>query len=447
MLYLKRKIDDFLASWKRRDHLPLLVKGARQVGKTESILHFAKSSYASYVYINFVEQPKYKTIVSNGYDAESVVREISNLDGKHKFIPRDTLIIFDEIQEFPDIATTLKFFKIDGRFDVIASGSLLGVHYKKITSISVGYQEDYSMWSMDFEEYLWARGRDSAFTDMILDRMVSLSPFSEAELLACNGLFREYCILGGMPNVVSLFVEQGHYQGTVERQRQIMRYYRADIRKYCEGLDQAKVVEVYDAVPRLLAKDNKKFQYSAVRHGAKSRDYAGCIQWLEDAGLIARAYRMTFPELPIRGNLETSMFKVYCPDTGLLLASLDDETIDDFKTNRNINTYNGGIAENVVAEAFLKAGKTLCYFKKGDSTLEMDFFLRNATCLVPVEVKASNERSKSLATLVKSPHYRDVSFGVKLIRGNIGMTGGIVTFPHFCAFLLPRFLEKRRATC
>ena len=441
MSYLKRKIDDFLVAWKGRDHLPLLVKGARQVGKTESIRHFGVKSYSSCVYINFVEQPKYKTIVSGGYDADGVIREISNLDGRHRFIPGDTLIVFDEIQEFPDIATTLKFFKLDGRYDVIASGSLLGVHYRKITSLSVGYQEDYDMQSMDFEEYLWARGRED-FTEMIYRRMALQSPFSAAELLACGELFREYCILGGMPGVVGLFIEQGHYQGTVERQRQIVRYYRADIRKYCDGLDQTKVVEVYDAVPRLLARDNKKFQYAAIRRGAKSRDYAGCVQWLEDAGIVSRAYRMTFPELPIKGNLEPGMFKVYCPDTGLLLSALDDETVTDFKANRNIGTYNGGLAENIVAEAFLKAGKSLCYFKKDDSTLEMDFFLRTASCLVPVEVKASNDRAKSLSTLIGSAHYPDISFGVKLIDGNVGKAGGIYTFPHFCAFLLPRFLKS-----
>lgn len=443
MLYLRRKIDDFLLEWKKRDHLPLLVKGARQIGKTESVRRFGASAYASCVYLNFVEQPKYKSIVSAGYDAESVVREISNLDSRHRFVPGDTLIVFDEIQEFPDVATTLKFFKIDGRFDVVASGSLLGVQYMKVTSLSVGYQEDYDMHSMDFEEYLWARGRGEDFVGMILERMVSRQPFSEAELEACGGLFREYCILGGMPDIVRLFVEQGHYQGVVERQRQITRYYRADIRKYCESLDQAKVAEVYDAVPRLLARDNKKFQYGAVRKGARARDYAGCVQWLEDAGLAARAYRMLFPELPIKGNLDETRYKVYFPDTGLLLASLDDEAAEDFKARRNMNTYNGGLAENIVAEALLKAGKTLCYYKKEDSSLEMDFFLRTADSLVPVEVKASNGRSKSLATLIASPHYRDISFGVKLVDGNTGENGGIITFPHFCAFLLPRFLAEQ----
>lgn len=441
MMYLKRKIDKFLVEWKARDHLPLLVKGARQVGKTESIRHFGESAYSSYVYINFVEQPKFKTILFGGYDAESIVREISNLNGNFRFLPGDTLIVFDEIQEFPDIATSLKFFKIDGRYDVIASGSLLGVHYKKITSLSVGYQEDYELWSMDFEEYLWARGRGDDFIQMIYGRMVTNTPFSDAELMACDDLFREYCILGGMPDVIRLFVEQGNFQGTVARQRQIVRYYRADIRKYCDGLDQAKVAEVYDAVPRLLARDNKKFQYAAVRRGAKSRDYAGCIQWLEDAGIVARAYRMSFPELPIKGNLESSMFKVYYADTGLLLASLDDEIATDFKANRNIGTYNGGIAENIVAEAILKAGKPICYFKKDDSTLEMDFFLRTADKLVPVEVKTSNERSKSLSALIGSSHYPAISFGVKLIRGNVGYSGGVYTFPHFCAFLLPKFLS------
>lgn len=441
MNYLKRKIDAFLLDWKSRNHLPLLVKGARQVGKTESILHFGKKNYSSLVYVNFVEKPKFKTILSGGYDAEGVVREMSNLDASFRFISGETLIVFDEIQEFPDIATSLKFFKLDGRFDVIASGSLLGVHYKKIASLAVGYQEDFEMRSMDFEEFLWARGRGPQFTDMIFGRMRELSPFSDSELLACREHFREYCILGGMPGVVSLFAEQGNYQDTVERQRFILSYYRADIRKYCEGLDQARVVETYDAVPAILGRENRKFQYAAVRRGARARDYAGCVQWLEDAGLVARAFNMRFPELPIKGNLDTSAFKAYMPDTGLLLASLDEETADDFKANRNFHTYGGGLAENMAAEAILKADKPLCYYKKENATLEMDFFLRTAGNLVPVEVKATNGRSKSLSTLVNGEHYPDIAFGVKLTGGNVGFENSIYTFPHFCAFLIPRFLS------
>lgn len=441
MTYLKRKADTFLLEWKKRNHLPLLVKGARQVGKTETIKRFGEENYESFVYVNFVEQPKFKTIIGSGYDAENVVREMSNLNAKFRFIPHRTLIVFDEIQEFPDIATTLKFFKIDGRYDVIISGSLLGVHYKRIASFSVGYQEDFEMHSMDFEEFLWARCRDVGFTEMIYSRMKEQIPFSDSELLACDEHFREYCILGGMPGVVSLFVEQGNYQGTLARQRWIQNFYRSDIRKYCEGLDQTRVAEVYDAIPRMLARENKKFQYAAVRHGAKSRDYAGCISWLEDAGLVVRAYNMVFPELPVKGNMDSAAYKVYVPDTGLLLSSLDDETVLDFKMNRNIHTYKGGLAENIVAEAFYKAGKPLCYYKKENSTLEMDFFLRTSDRLVPVEVKATNGRAKSLATLTGSGHYEDIRFGVKLIRGNIGGTDNVRTFPHFCAFLLPRLLS------
>lgn len=445
MTYLKRKIDAFLRDWKSRDHLPLLVKGARQVGKTESIKWFGKANYESFVYVNFVESPKFKTITGNGYDAENIVREMTNLDDRLRFVPHRTLIVFDEIQEFPDIATSLKFFKIDGRYDVIISGSLLGVHYRKIASLSVGYQEDYEMQSMDFEEFLWARGRDCGFVEMVYSRMKLRTPFSDAELVACNDCFREYCILGGMPGVVRLFVEQGNYQGTLARQRWIREYYRADIRKYCEGLDQTRVAEVYDAVPGMLARENKKFRYAEVRRGAKSRDYAGCIAWLEDAGLIVRSHCMLFPELPIKGNLDSAAYKVYIPDTGLLLSSLDDETVLDFKMNRNMNTYKGGLAENIVAEAFSKAGKPLCYYKKGNSTLEMDFFLRTADRLVPIEVKATNGRAKSLSTLIGSDHYGDIDFGVKLTGGNIGESGKVWTFPHFCAFLLPRLLADAAA--
>lgn len=440
MHYLSRKIDIFLKEWKARDHFPLIVKGARQVGKTESVLHFVHSAYKAVVYINFAEKPLFKSITASGYDAQNIVREISNLDPTAKFIAGETAVVFDEIQEHPDIATAFKFFKIDGRYDVIATGSLLGVQYKRISSLSVGYQEDFEMHSLDFEEYLWARGRNDDFVDMIFSHMASATPFSESELIACNSLFREYCILGGMPNVVSLFVSQGNFQGTLARQRLITRYYKADARKYAEGLDQARIIEAYEAVPGMLAKENKKYQYARIKYGARARDYTGCIKWLEDAGMVVRANKMIFPELPVIGNLNVDSFKIYIPDSGLLLSMLDDEATEDFKTSRNMNTYNGGIAENIVAEALAKAGRPLCYFRKDDSTLEMDFFLRTTNRLVPVEVKATNNRSKSLATLISSEHYPDISFGVKLTGGNIGHTGAVWTFPHFCTFLLPRFV-------
>lgn len=444
MDYLKRKIDDFLVAWKNRAHMPLIVSGARQVGKTEAILHFARGNYKNVVYINFALKPKYRVITQSGYMAEDVIKEITFVDDSHKFVPGETLIVFDEVQEFPEIATSLKGFNIDGRFDVIVSGSLLGVQYKRIASLAVGNQEQYELASMDFEEFLWAMGRGEDFVERLYGKMLSCTPYSEVELDVFSGVFGEYCTVGGMPAVVSKYVEQRNFSGVTGMQRDILVSYRSDVRKYCESLDQARISEVYRSVPAQLAKENKKFQYSRIEKGARARDYTGCVQWLEDAGMILRCFCMHALELPLSGNYDSSIFKIYYPDTGLLLANLDSETREDFLLRKNIHTYRGGIVENIVAEALYKAGKGLYYFKRENSTLEIDFVLRNAEGLVPIEVKSSNNCAKSLSTVIKSAAYEDVKCGVKLISGNIGKMNNIVTFPYFCASFLPRYLKDAK---
>ena len=287
MRYLKRKIDLFLAEWKAApNHKPLIVKGPRQVGKTESVQRFAQSSYENVIYINFVEEPKYKLITADGYKTDEIIKNISRLDPGKRFLPGKTLLFFDELQEFPDIATALKFFSIDGRFDVICSGSMLGINYRKIESNSVGYKTDYEMFSMDFEEFLWAKGYDDGFIADLLDHMRTLTPFSELELSVCNSLFLDFCILGGMPAVVREYVEQGTFEGSLDIQRQLIADYREDIRKYAEGLDQGRILNVFDQIPPQLAKESKKFQISKVASGARFKDYRGCIEWLIDAGMV-----------------------------------------------------------------------------------------------------------------------------------------------------------------
>ena len=274
-MYLKRKIDEYLLEWKKNEErLPLIIKGARQIGKTESINHFAEQNYSNIVSINFVLEPKYKTILSDGYAVEDIIKNISMIDTSKRFIAGDTVIIFDELQEFPDIATALKSFRIDGRFDVICSGFLLGINYRKIHSNSVGYKTDYEMFSMDFEEFLWAKGYSEKHIEDILQHMQTGTPFSETELSVYKKLFLEYCVLGGMPAVVKVYIEKNLFTDTLEIQRQIQMDYEEDIRKYAEGLDQTKIVSVYRNVPVQLAKENKKFQLSKNRQKSqKSRIY------------------------------------------------------------------------------------------------------------------------------------------------------------------------------
>lgn len=443
-MYLKRKIDAYLANWKNDvNKKPLIVKGPRQIGKTESIKKFASENYKSVIEINFVTYQKYKQITSDGYTAEAVIKNISLIDPSHKFIPGETLIFFDEIQEYPEIATALKFFSIDGRFDVICSGSLLGINYRRIESNSVGYKTDYNMYSLDFEEFLWAKGYDDTVIESIFVHMKELKPFSELEHSVFSAHFLDYCILGGMPAVVREFIKNNTFEGTLEIQRQLIADYKEDIRKYAEGLDQTRITNVFNSIPFQLAKENKKFQLSKVEKGARFKDYRGCIEWLEDAGMVHLCYCLNNAELPLKGNYDINKFKIYFCDTGLFVALLDDEAQEDLRANKNLSVYKGAIYESIVGEALVKSGYGLYYYKRDDSTLEEDFFVRTANNLIPLEVKAKNSKAKSLLNLIKSDKYSDINYGIKLCSGNIGFENNIYTFPYYCTFLLKRFLRER----
>lgn len=442
-MYLKRKIDTFLEAWKNDvDHNPLIVKGATFVGKTESILHFANSHYKNIIYINFVFNKKFQGILDDGYDASSVLKNISLIDPTLKLVPYETIIIFDEIQEYPDIATTLKAFKIDGKYDVICSGSMLGINYKKIHSNSVGYKTDYTMYSLDFEEFLWSLGYTDLQINDILIHMCELEPFSEIEINTYKKLFLEYCVLGGMPAVVKSYVINNIFSKTLELQRQIMLDYEDDVRKYAIGLDQTKIISIYRNIPAQLAKENKKFQFNKLDKNARSREYSGCIEWLIDAGVILKCNCLMYPELPLKGNTDEARFKLYYPDTGLLVSSLDDEAQEDLRVNKNLGVYKGALYENFVAEAFIKQGLGLYYFKKENSQLEEDFFVRSKSELIPVEVKSNAKQSKSLQALIKNENYSDIKHGIKLGDFNIGNANGIYTFPYFCSFLIKKYLAN-----
>ena len=445
MLYLKRKIDIFLAAWKENpDRNPLIVKGPRQVGKTESIRRFGNRNYKNVIYINFSEEPKYKMITAGGYKAADIIKNISRMDPSKRFIEGETLIFFDELQEFPDISTSLKFFKLDGRFDVICSGSMPGINYRKIESGSTDCQSDYEMYSLDFEEFLWAKGYDDPFINDMLEHMKSLTPFNTAEMSGCSELFLDYCILGGMPAVVREFVSKGTFEGSLEIQRQLIADYKEDIRKCAEGAGRTKIVNVLNHIPAQLAKDNKKFQISKVASGARFRDYRGGIEWLDHAGMVNICYCLNFPGLPLQGNYDETKCKIYFADSGLLVAMMDEEAQEDLRTNKNLGICKGALCENVIGEALVKAGYKLYYYKRDGSSLEEDFVVRTENALFPVEVKEKRGTSKSMRTLISSDKYPDIHCGIKFTGGNIGYSDNIYTFPYFCAFLLKRYLTGTR---
>lgn len=444
MIYLHRKIDDFLQQWKSDPaRKPVIVKGARQVGKTRSIRQFADNNYRNIIEINFVRDKGFTNITADGYTPESIIRNISRIRPAWQFVPGETLIFFDEIQKFPDIATSLKFFHEDGRYDVICSGSMLGITYQEIESNSVGSKTDYELRSMDFEEFLWAVGYKSDHINDILDHMTGTKPFNDLEMKQFGELFYNYCILGGMPAVVSSFIESGTFSGTLAIQHQLLMDYEEDIQKYAEGLDKARILNVFRQIPVQLAKENKKFQISKVAKGARFKNYWGCIDWLSIAGVINICHCLHTPELPIKGNYEEDKYKLYYSDTGLLVAQMDEESQEQLRAFHDMGVYKGALFENSAGEALVKQGYELFYYKKENSTLEEDFFVRNRNDLVPVEVKAGTNRAKSLRTLIHSSQYPEISYGIKFSANNIGAENNIYTFPYFCCFLLKRYLKHR----
>ena len=403
MAKITRKIDIFLREWKQKaKHLPLIIRGARQIGKTYSIRKFGES-YKSFVEINFVDNPEFMGIFSNGYATDEVIKRISFINPKFKFIPHETLIFFDELQEFPDCSTSLKFFAEDGRFDVICSGSMMGLNYKKISSNSVGYKNDVMMYSVDFEEFLWAKGYGEDFIEEIYSHFKNLTPFSDTEFKILNDYFIEYATLGGMPAVIKRFLEDGTFTNILPIQRQLVLDYEEDITKYAEGLDKTKIKNIYRNIPIFLAQESKKFQITKVAKNARNRDYVGCADWLKDAGIVHLCYCLNDASLPLKGNYDSAKYKMYYHDVGLLIANLDEESSEDLRKNRNLGVYKGAIYENLVAQMLVAQGLELFYYKKENAQLEMDFFVRTTENLVPVEVKAKNGATASLNNLISYP--------------------------------------------
>ena len=445
MKRLRRKIDGFLVDWKNdSDHLPLIIKGARQIGKTNAIRFFGEHNYKVFIEINFALMPEFKEIFAKSFEVDEIVKEITLRRPEIEVIPHETLIFFDEMQECVSTATSLKAFREDGRYDVICSGSLMGINYKKVESNSVGNKEDYTMYSLDFEEFLWAKGYKENVIDDMFEHMVSVTPVSKTMFDVMMDNFKDYMIVGGMPAVVSRFMENKNFSGILKMQQQILIDYKEDITKYADGLDQSKILTVYDNIPVFLGRDNKKFQITKIQDGARNREYIGVLNWLDRAGIVNICYSLEQLSLPLKGNYNPNNYRLYFGDTGLLIGSLDDEAQDDLRLNQNFNTYKGAIYENVIADMLVKQEYKLFFYKNDKGTLEMDFFVRDKSSLVPVEVKANDNSTISLNNLIDSDKYSDIKYGIKLCNKNIGFNGKFYTFPYFMAFLLKRYLKETK---
>lgn len=440
---LKRKIQNYFAEWKhQKNHNPLIVRGCRQCGKTYSVLQFAKSNYKNVVYINFFENPSYSEIFAGSLDVDTITMYMTALLGPEvKFEQGNTCIVLDEIQECPKARSALKFLKLDGRYDVICTGSLLGIsgYRDDASSIPVGYETNVQMYPLDFEEFLWANGISEKIVANLKNYLLHLIPVPQVLHNRLRDLLLQYIVVGGMPAVVNEFIDTKQLNIVLQMQRDIVNGYRDDMMKYANASDKSKIRSCFDSIPYQLGKENKKFQYSLISKGAKSKDYAGSLQWIEDAGIVKRCLNLNITELPLSGNVEKGVFKVYMCDIGLFVSMLEEGTQRSI-IHGSLYGYKGAVFENLVADFFVKSGMNLYYFRK-DSGLEVDFVTRIGEDCVLVECKASTGNIKSTKTILKHPEKYHVRYAVKLGDYNVGYSANILTLPSYMGFLIPTLTE------
>ena len=437
---LKRKIDQYLLNWKKKkNHNPLIVYGARQIGKTTSIEEFGKQNYSSVVEINFITNPEYKDAFSS-FNADGIINRLSLYNPSFKFIENDTLIFFDEIQDFMDVTTSLKFFKLQNKYDVICSGSSLGVYNQTISSVAVGFKEEYIMTSLDFEEFLWAKGYNNTLIKTIPSKMILGQPFNKTEEDVFNKLFLEYVLVGGYPRIINEYLESNNYSNVYSLQKDLFKDYQDDIVKYLNGLDIAKAIKIYQSIAPQLAKENHKFQFTKLGHGARFSSYYGCAKWIRNAGISLIVNNIPTLDLPLKGNEDDNNFRMYFSDTSLLLAAIDSESFEDLRVNKNLGIYKGALYENIAAICLYKQGYDLYFHRSEDSTIELDFLLRYKDSILPIEIKAKKGRTVSLNTVLSSSNI--INQGIKFGNYNIGTTNNITTFPLFCLPFLKQYLSS-----
>lgn len=440
---LRRRIEKTLLEWKKsKKKKPLLIKGCRQCGKTSSVLKFANENYENVIYLNFIEHPEYKAFFSDSLDVNEIIKKMSSL---YKFdIGNDiskTILIFDEIQYCGNARTSLKFFSIDGRYDVIATGSLLGVKGvgEEVVSIPVGYEENVSMYPMDFEEFLWANNIGEETIHYIKNKFDNCEKIDEATHERLKKIFLMYIIVGGMPRVVDEYIKTNKLDIVLNIQKNIISDYRDDVIKYAKGNVKVKILECFDSIASQLSKENKKFQYSVVKKGSKARDYDGCLEWLVDAGIVVKCKNLNALELPLDGNAISDCFKIYMQDIGLLIAMFEEGTQFDILNNK-LWTYKGAIYENIAADILSKMRRKLYYYRK-DSGLEIDFAIRYKNECVPIEIKSQTGNAKSIRTVLKNEDVYHINNGIKFGDYNIGKEGKLLTAPLYTLFLLDEHME------
>lgn len=440
MKELRREFYNRLLEWKKtKGQECLLVKGARQVGKTYIIRKFGRENYEQFIEINFTKEPKLVAAFNGNLDAETIFAGISALRADFEVVPGKTLLFLDEIQDCPNARTAFKFLAEDGRCDVVASGSLLGIKYKyrkrkelkEPKSIPVGYERQMTMYSLSFEEFLWANG----ISIDLIERVRGY--FSRREIVPdvlhdrFSRLVREYIVVGGMPEVVSEYVANRHFGHVQASQEKLLASYIDDIHKYAESTDVPKIEGCFLAIPRILAKENRKFKYSEVEKGGTSRKYFTCVEWLKDSWIASMAECVNEVLPGLSAYVCEDWFKLYLSDVGLLTSVYGLLVKHEILQETLVGSVKGGVYENFVAAVLQRNGHKLRYYRVGEN--EVEFLVETSDGVVPVEVKAQTGRTLSLDKLLARPK---IGFGYKLAGGNVGVRGKKVTLPHYMAMFI-----------
>lgn len=439
---IKRKMYKYLINWKqKKDKSALIIKGARQVGKSYLVREFGRNEYEGYIEINFLKNPLYKNIFKGDLSAEEIFKRLSAYIPNLKIIPFKTLLFLDEIQVCAEARTAVKFLVEDGSVDVISSGSLLGLSYledddKNVTeptSLPVGYEEQITMYSLDFEEFLWAKGYNDDAIAYLKDFYISNKEVPKELNDKYLELFREFMIVGGMPEVVQTFIDTNNFQEASKIQGKILADYQDDISKHAKGQEKIKVRQCYDSIPKQLAKEYKKFQYSVVEKGKTSKKYGGSIKWLCDSSLVNKCSNVNEAYIPLLAYEMDDQFKLYLNDTGLLLYLYGPETKLAILNNTLKGNAKGGIYENIISESLLKRGYKLYYYKTQNSSMEIEFVIEKNGEVIPIEVKAGNDSTPSLNSFINKYHPK-VSY--KFVNGIVGFLDGKKTLPHYMVMFI-----------
>ncbi|MBR1405010.1 MAG: ATP-binding protein [Treponema sp.] len=440
---LKRKFYDELYDWKMtKEKECLFVTGARQIGKTYIIEQFGLENYASYVYLNLFKHPEQRTIFEGSLEPNEIYKKLSLLLPDITFIEKGTLIFIDEIQVCPKARTALKFLAIDDRYDVIASGSLLGIHYNKLSdeeeiekeiSIPVGYEREVEMYALDFEEFLWANGVSEEAISLLKGYFNRHEKIPEEINERYQKLLHEYLVVGGMPEVVKTFLATSNFQAVYAEQQKIFKAYEDDIQLYAKNTEKPKILACYRSIPRQLAKEYTKFQYKTVEKHGSAKKYDNSLLWLENAGLIKLVYNVSLPEMPLKSYEQPENFKTYVTDIGMATALFGFETQAALARKELNGHAKGGIYENLIFDMLYKHKIPLNYFKRSDSTQEIEFIYEKNSAVIPIEVKSKRGSTTSLNEFISEfqPPY-----AFKLIDGNAGKDGTKITLPQFMAMFI-----------